>query len=131
MQEDLGKLVLRLTVGGLLLCHGVHKLLTGIQPIKDMLTAHGLPDALSYGVYVGEVLAPLLIILGIFSRIGAILVVINMIVAVLLAGTAALLMLNKSGGYALELETFYLFGALSIALLGAGRFSIGIGGRWN
>ena len=131
MQEDFGKLVLRLTVGVLLLFHGVHKLLTGIQPIKDMLTAHGIPDALSYGVYLGEVVGPVLIVLGIFSRIGAVLVVIDMIVAVLLAGTGSLMALNAGGGYALELETFFLFGGLSIALLGAGRLGLGIGGRWN
>ena len=55
MQEDLGKLVLRLTVGGLLLFHGIHKLLNGIAPIKAMVAAHHLPDAIAYGVYLGEV----------------------------------------------------------------------------
>jgi putative oxidoreductase len=32
---------------------------------------------------------------------------------------------NATGGYALELEAFYLFGALSVVLLGAGRYSVG------
>ncbi|MBI3675106.1 MAG: DoxX family protein [Proteobacteria bacterium] len=131
MQEDFGKLVLRLTVGGLLLFHGVHKLLTGIQPIKDMLTAHGVPDALSYGVYLGEVVGPILVILGIFSRVGGVLIVVNLIVAVALAGMGSLMAISNGGGYALELEALYLFGGLSVALLGAGRLGAGIGGRWN
>lgn len=131
MQEDLGKLVLRLTVGVLLLFHGVHKLLTGIQPIKDMLAAHGLPDALSYGAYMGEVVGPVLIIAGLFSRVGGLLVVVNMIVAVVLAGMGSLMVITEYGGYALETEMFFLFGGLSVALLGAGRFGLGIGGRWN
>lgn len=130
--DSLGKLVLRLSVGGLLLLHGVHKLLDGIDPIKQMIAAHGVPDWLAYGVYLGEVVGPILVILGLFSRIGGALIAINMIVAVLLAGLGHLLALNPMGGYALELEAFYLFGAVTIILLGAGGFSLGGShGRWN
>jgi len=123
--EDLGKLVLRLTVGVLLLFHGVHKILTGIGPIRDMVTSHHLPDFLAYFVYLGEVAAPVLIIIGLLTRLGGILVVINMIVAVALAKATMMIGTNAAGGYQLELEAFYLFGALAVALLGAGRFSLG------
>jgi putative oxidoreductase len=71
-----------------------------------------------------------MVILGLFARIGGALIVANMIVAVALAGMGNLLALNPMGGYALELEALYLFGGLSVMLLGAGRYSIG-GGRWN
>ena len=125
MSDDFGKLVLRLTLGGLLLFHGVHKLLGGIAPIKHMLSSHGMPDLLAYGVYAGEVAAPVLLILGLLSRLGGGIVVINMIVAILLAGGAHLFAFNATGGYALELEAFYLFGGLAVALLGAGRLSVG------
>ncbi|SRR5258707_7252564 len=132
MQEDVGKLVGRLSVGGLLLLHGIHKLLNGIAPIKAMVVAHHLPDIVAYGVYMGEIVGPILVILGLFSRIGGILIVVNMIFAIVLAGAvASLAKLNPMGGYALELETFYLLGGLSVALLGAGRFGLNIGGRWN
>ena len=130
MQDDLGKLILRLTVGALLVFHGVHKMLTGIAPIEALVVAHHLPAALAYGVYIGEIIAPVMVILGLFARIGAGLIVINMIAAVALAGLGSIAAFTPSGGYALELEAFYLFGALSIALLGAGRFAIA-GGRWN
>jgi putative oxidoreductase len=130
--EDLGKLVLRLTLGVLLLFHGTHKILTGIGPIRDMIGSHHLPDFLAYFVYLGEVAAPVLIIIGLLTRAGAILVVINMIVAVLLAHTAMLVGTNDQGGYLLELQAFYLFSGLAIALLGAGRYSIGgAGGMLN
>jgi putative oxidoreductase len=128
--EDFGKLVLRLTLGVLLLFHGVHKVLDGIPDIKQMVAAHGLPDLLANGVYLGEVVGPILVILGLFARVGGFLIAVNMIVAVLLAGMAHLLSLNAFGGYALELEAFYLFGGLAVMLLGAGRIGIG-GGRWN
>jgi putative oxidoreductase len=130
MNEDLGKLILRLTVGALLLLHGVHKMLTGIEPIQAMVVARHLPAALAYGVYIGEIIAPVMVMLGLFARIGAGLIVINMIMAVVLAGLPDVAQLKPGGGYALELEAFFLFGALSVAILGAGRFSIA-GGRWN
>jgi len=131
MQDDLAKLILRLLVGVLLLFHGAHKVMTGIQPIMDMVTAHGLPGFLAYGVYIGEVVAPILVILGLFARVGGALIVINMIVAVLLAGMGRLLVIDQMGGYALEIEAFYLFGGLVIALQGAGAYGLGLGGRWN
>ncbi len=130
--EDIGKLVLRLTLGVLLLFHGVHKLLTGIDPIRDMIVAHHLPDFLAYGVYVGEVFAPLLVILGIFSRIGGLLIAVDMIVAILLVHMGMLLGINATGGYQLELQAFYLFGAIAVSLTGAGRISLGgTDGRFN
>jgi putative oxidoreductase len=71
-----------------------------------------------------------MLLLGVFARIGAVVIAINMIMAVVLAGMPSLFQLNPMGGYALELEAFYLFGAVAVALLGAGRFSIA-GGRFN
>jgi|SRR5579871_2660550 len=131
MREDFGKLLGRLSVGGLLLLHGVHKLLNGIAPIKAMIATHNAPEVLGYGVYMGEIVGPILVILGVFSRIGGLLISFNMIVAIVLAGMSSLLMLNAKGGYALELEVFYLLGGVSIVLMGAGRFGMGVGGRWN
>lgn len=130
--EDLGKLVLRLTVGILLLLHGIAKLSKGVSGIEHMVAAHGLPAFLAWGVYIGEVVAPLLLILGVYARLGAMLVVINMVVALVLAHSGQWLMLSGSGGWRLELQGLFLFGALSIALLGAGRYSLGgTAGRWN
>ena len=131
MTEDFGKLLLRLCLGGLLLFHGVNKLLNGLAPIKAMLSSHNIPDMLAYGVYLGELAAPILIIIGLFSRLGGALVVINMTIALLLVNLGQLAALNpQSGGYALELQIFYLVTGLTVALIGAGRFSIG-GNRWN
>ena len=129
---DGGRLVLRLTLGVLLLFHGVSKLIGGIDGITGGLSKAGVPGALGYLVYIGEVVAPILLIVGIFSRIGAILVVINMIVALLLVHSSQLFTLSKTGGYGLELQAFYLLTAVAVFLLGAGRYSLGgARGRWN
>src|SRR6185312_1487352 len=105
MQDDIGKLVLRLSVGGLLLLHGINKLLNGIDGIKTAVTSHGMPEALAYGVYVGEIIGPVMVILGLFSRIGGAIIVVNMLVAIGLERLADVAHINPmGGGYALELE---------------------------
>jgi putative oxidoreductase len=130
MQEDIGKLVLRISVGGLLLLHGINKLLNGIDGIKAAVGSHGVPDALAYGVYLGEIIGPVLVILGLFARVGGALIVINMLAAIGIAHMSEIAHINQFGGYQLELESLFLFGGLSVALLGAGRLSVG-GGQFN
>lgn len=127
--EDLGKLLLRLTLGILILLHGIAKLSKGVDGIGNMLAAHGLPSVLAYGVFIGEVVAPILLILGLFTRPAAWVIAINMVVAVWLAHAAQVGQLSGNGGWALELQGMFLFSAIAVGLLGGGR--IGLGGRWN
>lgn len=130
--DDAGKLVLRVSLGVLVLLHGIFKIHAGVGFIAGMLEKAGLPGVLAYGVFVGEVLAPLLIIAGIATRAGAAIILVNMLVAFGLVHMGDLFALNKQGGWALELQGLYLFGALSVLLLGAGRYSIGgVHGRFN
>lgn len=124
MADDIGKLVLRLTLGGLILLHGISKVKNGVEGMAGMLQAQGLPAALAYGVYVGEVLAALLVIVGFYARVGAGLIMVNMLFALALAHRDEILALTKSGGWAIELQAFYFFTALVIALIGPGRYSI-------
>jgi putative oxidoreductase len=123
-QVDVGKLVLRVTLGVLVLLHGVAKLRGGVDPIVGMLTAAGLPGFIAYGAYLGEVLGPLMLIAGFHARIGALLVLVNMLFAVGLAHMAQLGMLNEQGGWALELQGMFIGTAVAVALLGPGRFSV-------
>ena len=130
--DDRGKLVLRIVLAVLILFHGVSKLIGGVGFISGMLVKAGLPGALGYLVYIGEVVAPLLILVGVFTRLAALVVVINMIVALLLVHTKQFFTLSDTGGWALELQGMYFGTAVALALLGAGRYSIGgISGRFN
>lgn len=124
MQEDLGKLILRVTVGVLMLFHGVSKLIHGVGFIEGMVTSHGLPAFIAYGVYVGEIVAPLMLIAGFYTRIAAAVFAFNMVVAIGLAHMGDILKLGDHGQWAVELQMFYLFTAVAIALLGAGRYSV-------
>ncbi len=125
--EDFGKLVLRLTIGVLLLLHGIFKILNfeaTMSGVGGMLTANGLPDVLKYGVLVGEVVAPILVILGFLTRPAAFIIAINMGMAIFLASRDKIATLNQGGGWTPELEGLFLFGALAIVFLGAGRISL-------
>jgi putative oxidoreductase len=130
--DDTGKLVLRVALGVLILLHGIAKISSGVGGIAGMLSGHGLPGVLAYLVYVGEVLAPVLLIVGIYTRPAAWIVAINMLVAIWLVHLKELSVLTKNGGWALELQGMFLFAAIAVALMGAGRFSVGgTGGRYN
>ncbi len=126
LQDDAGKLLLRLTLGVLILFHGVDKLGDGgsLDWMGGQLSAAGLPAFLAYGVYVGEILAPLMVMAGVYCRIGAALIVVNMLFAVGLAHSGELLALNQHGGYALELQAFYALTAAALVMMGSGRLAI-------
>jgi putative oxidoreductase len=122
-QQDFGKLLLRLTLGALILLHGIAKLNGGLGPIEGMLEAHGLPGFFAYAALIGEVIAPLLLLAGFHARLGGVLVAINMLVAVFLVHQGQLGQLNEQGGWALELQAMFFAAAVAIALFGPGRFS--------
>lgn len=122
--DDIGKLILRLTIGLLILMHGIAKLTGGVDGIAGMVQGIGLPAGLAYLVIIGEVLAPILVIIGFYARIGAAVIVINMLVAIFLAHPGDIFAMTPQGGWALELQGLFLFGALALAFMHPGRFSI-------
>jgi putative oxidoreductase len=122
--DDIGKLILRVTLGLLVLLHGYAKLLNGIDGIIGMMQGIGLPGFLAYGVFIGEVVGPVLLILGFYARIGAGLIGLNMVVAIALVHANEIFALTDTGGWAIELQGMYLFSALALAFMGPGRLSV-------
>jgi putative oxidoreductase len=123
LNEDIGKLILRFSIAGLMLFHGFAKLVHGIDGIKFLVTDAGLPEFIAYGVYVGEIVLPILIILGLFTRISSLFFVINMVFAIYLAHSSEIFTIGKTGGLTIELALIYLLGAVSIMFIGAGKHS--------
>lgn len=124
--DAIGKLILRLTLGVLMLFHGVAKLLHpgSLEFIGNQLAGIGLPALIAYGVYLGEVVAPLMIIIGVLTRFGGLIIVINMLFAIMLAHTGDVFSLTDHGGWRLELQGFYLFCGLAVMFLGSGKMAI-------
>jgi putative oxidoreductase len=129
--QDFGKLILRLTIGGLMLFHGIDKLIHGVSGITGLLQQHGYPGFLAYGVYVGEIVAPIMILFGWRTRLGAVLYAVNMAVATMLVHSDDLNQLNQNGGWAVELQALFFFGAIAILFLGAGKFSFSNASKWD
>jgi putative oxidoreductase len=130
--SDLGKLLLRISVGFMMLFHGVNKLQHGYGFVEQMLVKAGFPGYLSHGILVGELLAPLFMVLGLYTRQAALLQAFVMVMAIYLVHTKELFSVTAHGGYALELQVLYFFGFLAVFFLGAGRFTVSRGrGSWD
>jgi len=128
---DLGLLLVRMGIGFPMLIYGINKLFTGIDFIKNLLTASGLPSFLGYGVYVGEIIAPILIIIGYRTSIAGAVLAINCFTAILLTQIPFLFKLNDYGGWALELLAIYMLIGLSLLFSGAGKLAISKLHTWD
>ena len=122
---DTGLLILRLGLAGIVLLHGIFKATHGVAWMSGPLSAHGLPSALAYGVYVAELVAPVLLVLGLWPRLAALIIAFDMVMAIYLARSGDIAKINPmSGGSAIEVETLILVAALTIALAGGGQYGL-------
>ncbi|MBM6662949.1 DoxX family protein [Marseilla massiliensis] len=122
---DFGLLLLRIALGGLMLFHGMHKLIYGVGFIGDMLAAIGLPSFIAYGSLLAELVASLMIICGIWTRLASVVFAGNMVVAILMAHASEMFSLSPmTGGLVIELPLLYLLGAAVLCLTGGGRFAV-------
>jgi putative oxidoreductase len=113
--------ILSFSLGFLLLFHGVDKVLNGMGFIEEMLESANVPYAkyVSYGVFIGEIIAPLLLIANQYIKIAGGLIAFNMIVAIMLAHKDTIFTLSEHGGWSIELQLLYLISGLTIAISGA------------
>ncbi len=130
--HHIGLLVLRVSIAGLMLFHGVDKLSGGIGGLEKLVASKGLPKVFAYGVYIGEVVAPLFILIGYLTRPAALVFAFNMLAATFLAHSGDILRLDSHGAWATEHTMLFFFPAIAIALLGAGKYSVSGGeGTWD
>ena len=121
--NDIAKLILRLSLGILILFHGVHKMIHGIDSIKKMLSGHSFPEFLAYGVYFGELIAPIFIILGLYARVASGFLALNMFIAIFLAYSFSF-SLGKYGGLSIESPLLFFIMSIIVALLGSGKYAV-------
>lgn len=125
---DLALLLLRIVFAVLFLLHGIHKVRNGVGWMEGLLESKGIPAFLRYGVFAGEVLAPVLVIVGLFTRPAAAVMSVTMIFALWLVHFPNDFVINpQGGGLQIELQLLFLFLGVFFALVGAGRLSLGKG----
>ena len=122
--EDMGKLVLRVSFAVMMLLHGLAKVNHGTAYIEGLLVQNGLPAFVAYGVYLGEVIAPLMVAIGLYTRIGSGIVIGTCLFIVGLAHMDNILALGKHGQWAMEGVGVYLFAAIAVLLMGSGKYAV-------
>ena len=129
---DLGLLLLRLSIAILMLFHGISKLIDGPSFIGQIVDGAGLPHFITYGVYIGEVIAPLFILVGFATRAAALVFAFNMLVATLLVHAAQFFTLDPAtGGWTLELQGLYFLAGITLALTGGGKYALSNKYLWD
>ncbi|WP_411768741.1 DoxX family protein [Winogradskyella sp. A3E31] len=115
--NDLGLLILRLGFGGMMLTHGIPKL----QRLSDPTS---FPDPIGVGptaslilCLIGEVVAPVLIVLGLKTKLAA-------IPAALTMAVAAFIVHGSDPLARKEMALLYLFVFVVLFFTGAGKYSV-------
>jgi putative oxidoreductase len=132
-RDDIAKAIVRITVAALILLH-TWAVINGEQAIRDTLMRWDLPIGLAWTAVIFEGIAPIMVILGVYARIGAWMMTFWMVMAFVLAhiDTGHIFQLAQNGvGWRVEGPFFFLALSLAVALQGAGRFGLNIGGKWN
>ena len=124
MLGDFGKLMLRLSIGILMLFHGINKITNGVGWIENQMIEMGLPAFLAWSVLIGEICAPIMLIAGFRVKIGASLIALTMIIAIILISKNGIIATTSSGGWILELPVLYLILSIVIFCLGGGKFGL-------
>lgn len=123
---DLAALVLRLTLGTVLIAHGLLKLVVftpaGTAAFFEKI---GLPGPLAYLVIAAELAAGIAIVVGWRTRLAAAAIVPILFGSALPHVPNGWLFSAPGGGW--EYSAFLGFTAIAVALLGEGRYAIGGG----
>lgn len=121
---DAAKLILRVVFGGLMLFHGVAKAKHGLGAVVFLLESHHLPGFIAWGSFIGEIIAPLMLILGVMTRYAAAIFTFTMLFATYLVMGGKLFALTPQGAWALELQALYLCGGFCMMFLGSGKYTV-------
>ena len=118
--QPLGLLVLRVALGVIFFFHGYPKLAHSGAGMQGFFVQHGLPGYFVYIAGIVEVFGAILLVLGLFTRAAALLLAIEMGVAIW--------KVHSSGGYLAvhnyEFPLALLAGSFALATVGAGLVSL-------
>ncbi|WP_425075971.1 DoxX family protein [Psychroserpens sp. S379A] len=130
-KQDLGLFLLRITLSATMLVYGISKIISGVSQIETMLDSYGFPTFLSYGVYIGEIVAPLLIIIGFRTKLAGLVFAINCLVAILMVQLPYFFSINEYGGWSLGLIFIYFMFGIVMCFTGAGKYALSTNSKWD
>ena len=118
--HPLALLALRLVLGAIMIAHGAQKIFGGMPHFMGMLQNMGIPPIMAYLVVTAEFIGGILLIVGLLTRLAALFIFVDMLVAVskvhLKNG------LKGPGGY--EFPMICGIVAFALIFLGAGPISL-------
>ena len=124
--QPLGLLVLRLALGAVMIAHGYQKLFGGMGQFMQMLSHMGIPAWMGYLTVAAEFGGGILLVLGFLTRLAAVAIFIDMLVAILKVHLHNGLF-SKSGGF----EFPMVCGAIAFSLIWSGAGPIAIDWLWG
>jgi len=120
--SDIGLLIVRIALGGIIFFHGFHKITHGIADQFQILANNGIPGVFIYFVYVSEVLAPVLIVLGIFTRLSSLSIFVTMIV--IFYALPFPIGMDEHGAMNIESQLYFLLLSVALFFTGPGRYAV-------
>ena len=131
-----GLLVLRVIVGVIMAAHGLQKLQRGPAEFgRTALDSLGVPapEFMGYVITFAELGGGILLILGLLTRLAALVLTVDLVVAIVLVKVKVGLIAEEGAGAGAELDLALIAGFLALLLMGAGALSvdrlIGLSGR--
>ncbi|MGZ4815620.1 MAG: DoxX family protein [Terriglobales bacterium] len=118
--QPLGLLALRVVLGVIMIGHGYGKVFGGLHKHAQFVASLGMPGWLGYVSAAAEFLGGILLVIGLITRIAAIAVCINMLVAIFKVHLHNGLL--GQGGYQFPLALAAM--AFAIIFMGAGPISL-------
>jgi uncharacterized membrane protein YphA (DoxX/SURF4 family) len=122
-----GLLVLRVIVGVIMAAHGLQKLQRGPAEFgRTALDSLGVPapEFMGYVVTFAELGGGFLLILGLLTRLAALVLTVDLVVAILLVKVRVGLIAGEGAGAGAELDLALIAGFVALLLMGAGALSL-------
>ncbi|WP_306014285.1 MULTISPECIES: DoxX family protein [unclassified Allomuricauda] len=129
--KNVAILLFRISIPFTMLIYGIDKITNGTGFIGSLLDAYNLPSFLVYGVFIGEIIAPIMLLLGYRSRLAGSLFAFNCLLAILMAQIQYFFTLNQFGGWTLDLLFIYLVAGIAFFYSGAGKHAISTSHAWD
>jgi putative oxidoreductase len=124
-----GALVLRVTCGVLFLAHAAMKIFVFTPAgTAKFFESIGLPGPMAYAVIALEVIGGLALILGVYARLAALVLIVDLLGAIFTVHIHSGFFFNApNGGW--EYPAFWAVALLVVALIGDGAFALNPGRR--